>query len=208
MFALDQNNIHLASEGGFIYKSTDGTETWVARESGAITATSYSGIHFSDNTYGLAVATAGITALTDDGGLSWTAGGVINAGAAGNLCCHRIDRNKMWVGDDAGSLWYSEDGGTTWTQRTFVGSGAGDVRAIDFINEHVGMMCHNIVAGPVGTIFITIDGGYTWDSITTPTNTGLNACTLVNPYGGYFVGEVQGGLAVVGRVSRSYAVGS
>ena len=36
LFSINQNNIWCASEGGFIYKSTDGTETWVARETGSI----------------------------------------------------------------------------------------------------------------------------------------------------------------------------
>ena len=209
IFALDQNNIWLASEGGYIYKSTDGTETWVAREAAGITAGNYSSVHFADKTYGIAVALAGFTSLSDDGGLSWTAGEVINGGAAGNLCCHRIDRNKIWVGDNAGSLWYSEDGGATYTERAFSGSGDGDVRAIDFANELVGMMVHDDSAGPDGTIFMTIDGGYTWDALTTPANDGLNACTLVSPYLGYVVGEKIGAtIAAAIKVQRAHTVGS
>ena len=208
MFSLDQSNIWMAGAAGYIYKSTDGCVTWTARESGTLTAGNYSQCHFSDTTYGMAVAAAGIVSLTDDGGLSWTAGGLIAAGAAGNMCCHRIDRNKMWVGDDAGKFWYSEVGGTTWTQRTgWVGSGVGTVQSLDFYGDQVGMMVSND-GTPDGSILMTIDGGYSWDVITTPSNDGLNIGVLVSPYLGYVVGEDQAGTGIVVKVSRSYTVGS
>ena len=182
----------------------------MARETGSITNGSYSAVHFADTTYGLAVAAAGITAVSDDGGLTWQAGGLIAAGAAGNLCCHRIDKNKMWVGDDAGKLWYSNDGGTTWTQRIgWVGTGVGDVRAMDWVDAYIGMIVHND-AGTDGTVLMTIDGGYTWQPITVPANDGLNACTLVSPYLAYVVGELIAatGIAAVIKLTRAHAVGS
>jgi len=105
---------------------------------------------------------------------------VINAGAADNLCCQRLDRNRMWVGDDDGRLWYSLDGGLTWEERAgWTGSGTGEVRALHFVNDYVGFMVHNSAA-PVGTVLQTINGGYTWRTVPTPTNTGLNAIWAVD----------------------------
>ena len=208
LFALNMNNIWMAGFAGYIYKSTDGGLSWTARDSGLLTAGAYTGVHFADTTYGMAVAAAGVVSLSDDGGLTWTAGGIISGAAAGNVCCHRIDKNKMWVGDDLGFLWYSDDGGATWTQRTgWVGSGGIDITGIDFIDGLIGMMTVNI-AGPEGTILFTIDGGWTWDVVTAPTNVGLNTCVLVSPSLGYAVGEAQGGTAVIVKVQRSHSVGS
>ena len=69
------------------------------------------------------------------------------------------------------------------------------------------MMCSDD-GTPDGTILMTIDGGYTWDTITTPSNDGLNIGVLVSPYLGYAVGEDQAGVGIVVKVSRAYTVGS
>lgn len=179
LFALDQTHIWLASAAGYIYKSIDGGVTWTAYETGVITAGSYTQVHFFDENYGAAVAAAGVVAITRDGGLHWTAATAIT-GAPGLNTVQVIDSNHIWVGTATGGLWYSNDFGTTWTQRTgWTGSGVGQVRSLSFLNPYVGFMLSNN-ASPVATILRTINGGYTWEAITTPTNSGMNNIAAIN----------------------------
>ena len=176
LLALDERHIYCAGNNGYIWISRDAGLTWEATEEGIVTATAYVGLSFDPSgTFGFAVATgADITAITDDGGLSWTAGSTAPSGGDDLLCCARLDRNKIWVGTDEGNLWWTDDGSVTWTQRTgWVGSGVGDIEDIQFVNDNVGWMTVD-TAGPYGWLFRTIDGGFTWDRLVTPVNLGIN----------------------------------
>jgi photosystem II stability/assembly factor-like uncharacterized protein len=192
LFALDMNNIWLATLAGYIYKSTDGGETWTAVDAAGISVANYYCIHFADEQYGVAGGVADKIAISSDGGINWTAAAVTGGGGE-ILCCKRIDKDHIWVGDDDGKLWYSNTGGVgagTWTQRTgWVGSGIGDVKDIMFVNELVGFMLHND-AGVVGTVLQTIDGGATWTALDTPANLGLNKIAAVSTSLAHVVGEV------------------
>lgn len=169
-----------ASALGFIYKSIDGGETWVAKESGAIHVGDYACINFADDTYGIAGGEADIIALSDDGGETWYEAGDDTSTGDDILCCARLDRNRLWVGTDSGKLFYSQDGGDTWEQRGgWVGSGVGKVMDILFLNELVGFMLAQ-TAGPVGSVYRTIDGGNTWEKQNAITgNTGLNKLAAI-----------------------------
>ena len=189
LFALDMNNIWLATLGGYIYKSTDGGETWTAVDAAGISAANYYCIHFADEKYGVAGGVADKIAVSSDGGVNWVAA-TATGGGGEILCCFRKDKDHIWVGDDDGKLWYSNDGGTTWTQRTgWVGSGIGDVKDVTFVNELVGFMLHND-AVPLGTVLQTIDGGASWTALDTPANIGLNKIAAVSTSLAHVVGEV------------------
>jgi photosystem II stability/assembly factor-like uncharacterized protein len=201
LWALDSRHIWLAGEGGYIYFSEDGGQTWTAVEAGALTATDYACVHFVDENYGMAGAPAGIVVLSSDGGVTWELATAPSAGDV--LCCYRQDVNRMWVGTDDGEIYYSRDGGATWTERTgWTGSGVGTVRDIEFYNELIGFMLYN-TAAPLGSVLRTIDGGYTWDVLTTPTNSGLNDIVVANADTVYAVGEANGGTAVILKVTTA-----
>lgn len=205
LFNLGKDFVWCASADGYIYKSTNGAQSWVAKESGSIAVTDYKGIHFADRLYGVAVTAAGVVAVTSDGGETWEAAGVIDAGAAGNLCCWRFDKNRILVGDDAGQLWTSYDGGATWTEITgWVGSGVGDVRSLDFVNEYQGFMAYNTVA-PLGTVLYTFDGGYTWIALDTPANSGLNSVRAATARLAFAVGEANAATAFIAKVEAPLA---
>lgn len=187
LYSFDRYNIWLASADGYIYKSSDGGATWVAKEAGVIHAADNHFISFADKTYGLAGGAAGVISLTNDGGETWIAGGIPAASPA--RCGQRLDRNRCWVGLDNGSLYYSNDGGMTWTART--GFPAGAIRSLHFANVYQGFLLHN-TAAPVGTVYHTNNGGWTWEALTTPTNNGLNSVYALDGHTAYAVGEVVG----------------
>ena len=112
-----------------------------------------------------------------------------------------LDGDNVWVGTAGGELYYTDDGGETWTQRSFSGSGAGAIKSIEFApgSTLFGFMLHDS-ASPVGTVFSTIDGGYTWDAVTTFTNAGLNGIAVIDQNTAFFTGEIQGGAGVIGKV--------
>lgn len=198
LFFLDSTHIWLGTNGGYIYKSTDGGETWTAEEQGAIAVTTYQAIHFSDEYNGIAVTAGDVIVVSSDGGLTWTAAAA-TGGGNGLLSCFRKNTNHAWVGDDGGQLWYTEDNGATWTERTGSGLNAGDINDIVFANDLTGYLISD-TAGPVGDVFRTIDGGQNWVKQTTPTNTGLNDIFLASESLGYVAGNVEGGTAVMLKI--------
>jgi photosystem II stability/assembly factor-like uncharacterized protein len=203
LFAIDSRHIWLASAGGYIYFSNDGGETWTAQESGVITAGDYFKVAFTaDGIYGYASAEAGIVAKSTNGGTSWVAATVI-AGTPDLTALAVTDNDYAWLGDDNGNLWYTEDGGVTWTQRTgFVGSGAGKVQAISFVNDWVGFMIEEIGATGASNIYRTIDGGFTWDVITADPNATLNALVGCDVNYAVVVGDIYAGYGFIGVVEE------
>lgn len=204
MFAPISRFVFLATLDGYIYKSTDGGEIFTAKESGVITGNDYKCIHFANEEYGVAGAIGDIIAVTSDGGETWTVA-TATGGGGDILCCQRLDRDHIWVGDDDGKLWYSNDGGATWTQRTgWSGSGTGDVQDIQFLNELQGFMLHN-TAGPVGHLYMTIDGGANWKQLNTVTNVGMNQLAVADKDTLSIAGEVTAGTATILLGEVAYA---
>ena len=196
----------LASNLGFIYKSTDGCVTWVAKEEAGIAATLYACVHADPtDTYCIAGGPADAIVLSEDGGESWQVSAAVTGGGGDILCCWRFDENKMFVGTDDGELWYSRDGGVSWTEQTRIpGIGVGDVMDMYWNNEHVGWIAKD-TAAPVGAILRTINGGWDWEAITTPTNAGLNAIMAPTVNLCYAVGNLQGGTSFIAR-SKSVGI--
>jgi len=192
--ALDQSHIWLASAKGYVYFSSDGGATWTAQTSGDLTALDLRAVSFIDENSGMTVGATDTVLFSSDGGTTWET--ATATGGGDDLNCIAPSGNFWWVGTSGGDLYYTRDDGTTWTQRRFSGDGAGNVSDIAFANDLVGYAIHNN-ASPVGSILVTINGGYSWKALTTPTNIGLNAITIADMNTVYAVGEVEGGTAVI-----------
>jgi len=200
LFALDYHHIWLASAAGYIYFSSDGGVTWTAQENGAIHAGVNYQIKFTDANYGVCVGAAGIVSLTINGGLNWYAGTIPVAAVLNTV--EILDKKHLWVGTAGGALYYSNDFGTTWTQRTgFTGSGVGQVRDLAFKTPLVGYMVKN-TAGPVAAILKTIDGGYSWKDIATPTNSGGNRVAMLDFNKAFLVGEANAATGFISILSE------
>ena len=198
LFALDQGHIWLASAEGYIYFSSDGGATWTAQTNADLTTEDFHAVAFADENNGMAVGTNDAVLFTSDGGTTWEEAEA--TGGGDTLTAVAPSGNFWWVGSNAGELWYMRDEGDTWTQRRFSGDAVGDVADIAFANDLVGYAVHN-TAAPVGSILVTINGGYSWRAITTPANAGLNALTIADLNTLYAVGETEGGTAVIVKVT-------
>jgi photosystem II stability/assembly factor-like uncharacterized protein len=194
LFALDQGHIWLASAEGYVYFSSDGGASWSAQTEGDLTSEDLRAVKFADENNGMAVGDSDVVLFTSDGGTTWKEAEA--TGSGDNLTCVAPSGNFWWVGTSGGDLWYTRDDGDTWTQRRFSGDGVGEVADVEFANDLVGYAVHN-TAAPVGSIQVTINGGYTWKAITTPANNGLNAVSVADLNTIYAVGEVEGGTAVL-----------
>ncbi len=199
LFALNMHHIWLASAEGYIYFSEDGGETWTAQSDGDIVTSDFNAIAFKDEKNGMCIGASDVVLITSNGGATWEQ--VTGTSGAGSLACVAGSGNFWWIGDNGGKLWYSRNDGSSWTQRTgWTGSATGTIADISFVNDLVGFMIHN-TSGPVGTVLRTIDGGFTWSAIATPTNTGLNALFAIDENAVYACGAPQGGTDVIVKVS-------
>lgn len=200
IFALDAYNIWLVAGNGYIYYSDDAGLTWTTQNAGVATVNALWAINFVTDRIGYAVGAADTILKTEDGGQSWTAT-LDNTGVVAIIrTLDVLDSDHVWVGTSTGRLWYTEDGGETWEERAF-GGGTGIVSAVKFADGSslFGFMLHN-TAVPVGSVYSTIDGGHSWDLVTTFTNTGLNNLFVIDLNTAYVTGEVQGGTGVLGKV--------
>lgn len=197
LFALDQFNIWLVTDDGFIYYSEDGGASWTAQESGVITSNALNAVYFKDPLNGMVGGAGDVLARTSDGGLTWAAVGA--TGGGNDITTIGNSGSFWWVADDGGQLWYSDDDGATWNERTFNGSGAGNVAAVKFATEFFGVMAHN-TAAPLGRVFVTVNGGFTWQKIDLPANSGINDIWICSTRKIYVVGEANGGTGFIAKI--------
>ncbi len=199
LFALDYVHIWALSNLGRIYFSDDSGATWTVQEGAVITVTGYLDMDAIDPDYAVAVGEANVIAYTSNGGSVWSA--VTGPSVGDDLTSVAMATKARWfVGTDAGELWVTEDAGLTWTQKTFSGSGAGAVQAIRFENEMVGFMAHD-TAAPVGRIFRTKDGGYSWEMEQLGSNDGVNALYVCGPNRAFVAGPVDGTTAYIAEIA-------
>lgn len=200
LFMFDSDVGWLVTSGGYIYHTTDGGLTWTVQDAGVALGGDGHAIHFITDRVGIVGGAAGKIATTQDGGQSWTLVTVPAASVVNTVWI--IDSDHLWAGCANGNLYYSDNAGLTWNLRVHPGSGAGAVKSIAFapLSALMGTMVRD-TAGPVGTVLTTIDGGYTWEPWTTPTNTGLNGIYVLDENVTWIVGNAQGGTGVVLKTS-------
>lgn len=200
LFALDSEHIWLATNQGDVFFSSDAGETWTTQD--AITPSggnALNAVHFADEDNGFAVGDADTVIRTIDGGAHWEAATATGTGDD-LLSLHVFSGYRLQVGTDNSvgntPLMISYDGGDTWDTRSFTGYATETVAAIRYANDYLGYLVSN-TAGPVGSIHRTIDGGWSWEELTTPTNSGINHLDLCGPEEVAFVGEPNGGTALI-----------
>lgn len=200
LFALDQAHIWFATTLGNVYFSSDGGLTWTLQDSStASSGNDLNAVKFSDTDNGYAVGDNGTVIHTTDGGATWVA---ISTGEADDYyALHVFNRYRVEIGGASDALLQTWDEGVNWEDKAFTGKiGTGVVNDLMFVNDYVGYMVQDTVA-PVGYIHRSLDGGHSWERLSTPTNSGLNAVWVCGENLAYVVGKPNGGTAVVIKVS-------
>lgn len=197
MFALDMEHVWLVTDANHVYFSDDGGVTWTLQYTGT---GDLNGVHFSDENNGYVVGDAGQIYKTTDGGVSWSAVTDPTGGANINTV-YVFSSYRAIIGTAGGEVWQTWNGGTSFTEEThFTDTGTGSIADIVFVNDYCGVMLHN-TAAPVGSVYITHDGGYNWEKLTTPSNAGLNQAYMCGCNLAYAVGNASGGTGIVVKVS-------
>lgn len=160
IFSVGALGTWIVGDGGYVYHTTDPTSGVTVQDAGVATVEVLNDVHGIDDQNVVAVGANNAVIYTTNGGAAWAAVTGPNAGVVMNAVWMRSELEWI-VGDAGGQLWYTRDAGVSWTEKTFPGSGAGVIRAINFATPTVGYMAHS-TATPAGRILRTIDGGYSW----------------------------------------------
>ncbi|MGH3368905.1 MAG: VPS10 domain-containing protein, partial [Nocardioidaceae bacterium] len=192
--------VYAATASGGVWKSTDGAVTWtyswdpnLTQAMGAIAVASDGTIYAGTgevNPGGGSVVWGG-TGLyrSEDGGATWQPIGLPTSGAIGRIAVDPSDPKRVFVasagnlfvpGGERG-LYRTTDGGDTW-ERVLAGdndtTGAADV-AVDPANpqnilvgmwDHQRLPTHRLYSGPGSGVYLSKDGGATWQRATLPGN--------------------------------------
>ena len=159
LYVLSPREIFFCADGGYIYKSTDITSGVTVISAGSSTPTALFRIHGVNETI-VCVGGSGVIVKSTNRGVTWattTTYPVVATLSAVTV----INGSLFWVGSASGKIYFTLNGGETWTEKTFSGSGAGQVRDIVFVNGEVGYFSHD-TATPTGRIFATWNGGSDW----------------------------------------------
>jgi photosystem II stability/assembly factor-like uncharacterized protein len=174
------------SQGGRIFRSTDGGATWdlayVPGGTGALRAVAFASDH------GWAVGDQGTVLHTTNGGASWTAQHTDSASLF-FMDVDFIDAQTGWiVGACPQTVLQTTDGGATWTALDL---GAGDVApvAVDFVDKDDGWVACGGPAGVEYPLFHTTDGGQTWTPIYLGLDYGMTDVAFADTLHGWAVGQ-------------------
>lgn len=177
----DPRNTWISAENGYIYYTDDPTSGVEVQDAGAATTENLNDIECFSTTLVVAVGDNNAVVVTYNGGETWAA---LTGPAAGvNLLSVSIRKEKeWWIGTAGGQLFYTVDQGDHWTEKTFPGSGTGEVRAHVWASDTVGFMTHK-TAATAGRILRTISGGNSWFVVpegagSIPANDQLNALAV------------------------------
>lgn len=159
-YVLSPREVFFCADGGYIYKAADITTGVTVVSDGSATTTAMRRIHGNGNETLVAVGGSGVVIKSNNRGATW--GTTVTYPVVSTLQALAVlDDKAFWVGTSGGTLWYTLNGGETWTQKTFSGSGAGQIRDIVFPTPSVGYFAHD-TAAPVARIFATWNGGADW----------------------------------------------
>jgi photosystem II stability/assembly factor-like uncharacterized protein len=206
LFFLDRRHGWMCSNDGrvYFYNGVDWTE-----QDSAATASGGDqliAIHFADALVGYAVGDNDTILSTTDGGKTWTD----NPSGLGEdwLALHVFDRQRLIMGNysiagSGGNLFMSYDAATTWTDvtRWAVVTGVTVGYDVRFLPDGLTGYAIKSVVASAGNIYKSINGGYNWRLIETPTSNFLKALAVCQPNLGVVVGDAQGGTSFIAKIS-------
>lgn len=159
MFVLSPREVFFCADDGYIYFSDDITAGVSVRSASAATTADLYRIHGENETV-VSCGIGGIVVVSQNRGKTFsvtTASPVVATLQA--LCV--VNDSTWWIGSATGKLYYTQTGGEVWTEKTFSGSGAGQVYDIIKVSPSVLFFSHS-TATPTGRVFSTWNGGRDW----------------------------------------------
>lgn len=160
----------VVGDAGYVYTTTDPTAGLTVVDAGEATVDDLHRVHAISEEFAVAVGENGVVIFTENGS-TW--GEVTTRPVGVGVTLNTIavkDEKEWWVGTDGGELFYSLDQGETWTEKTFTGSGTGEVHDIVFATDSIAYLSH-ATASPAGRLLRSYDGGYSWKVL--PESTGV-----------------------------------
>lgn len=203
LHVMDRDHLWLATNEGNVYFSADGGVTWDV-QSGANTAgggEALNAIQFVDSDNGYAVGDNAAIIKTDDSGDTWEAVTGPDTVTDNFLSVAVFSPFRVAVGTNADGLYQTHDAGEHWSQKTFTGQSTnGSIKVLVPVNDLVVFMLH---APSSGKHFAhrSIDGGHSFERLTTPSNSGLNDLVACGINTAFVVGEANGGTGFVGKIT-------
>ncbi len=148
-------------------------------------------VDFFDNNNVIAVGGAGGIAKSTDAGRNWKYGpfSFISSPAAGSLLTtatlndvHYVTGNVAYAVGDRGCMAKSSDGGVNWSfVNTPLFANTKNINAVWFLNKDTGYIAGQFnTPDSVPKLYITRNGGATWDSIAAPLSNGRSRVGYIN----------------------------
>lgn len=202
LFALDRDNIWLVTTAGNVYYSSDAGASWTSQSATAASGgLQLNAVQFVDEENGYAVGNTATIIKTNDGGSSWSAVDEPSGVTANITALAVFTKFRIEIGTAADGLYQTQNAGETWSTKTFDGqSTTGTVKALVPVNDLVVWMVHAPASGQ-HYVHRSIDGGHSFERLTTPTNSGLNDLAACSANSAYVVGPSNSGTAFIGKIS-------
>ncbi len=163
---IDSLNGYLGGGTGFVYKTTDGGNTWNEQHSG--TTAWVNTIYFSSLNVGYVACSNGIIVKTIDGGANWTTLNFPSTRSVKDI--YFKNDNQGFALADQGGIYYTTDGGNTWVQEVLFGitQRAASIQA--FNDSTIYVTGHDTLT----FIYKTFDSGTTWNRTQATTGSYIN----------------------------------
>lgn len=146
-------------------------------------------VDYFDNNNVIAVGADGGIAKSTDGGSNWVYGGFTYTNPAGLLTkstfndVHYVSANTAYAVGDRGSMVKTTDGGATWTfVNTPLFTNSKNINACWFLDANKGYIGgqNNGTLDSLPKLYVTLNGGATWDSVAAPASNGVTRCGYIN----------------------------
>ncbi len=146
-------------------------------------------VQFIDNNTAIAVGSDGSIARTTDAGNNWVYGCFTFLSAAGATVkpafsdVHFVTPTTAYAVGSPGAMVKTTDGGITWTLvKTPLYANAKNINACWFIDANKGYIAgqNNNTIDSLPKLYVTLNGGATWDSIAAPPVNGVTRVGYIN----------------------------
>lgn len=166
---INENEVHVVSDYGMFYKSTNGGETWTNFNSGANVL--FLDLEFDGTQNGYAVGAEGKILKTDNAGQTWAE---LSSGTTEALVAIAVTtENSIWAVGNNGTVLHSTDGGFSWISINSLSNE--NLNDVKFKDENIGY-----IAGDNGVLFYTENGGIDWEELSIPSSNDLFSILLTD----------------------------